>query len=114
MTEPFKFSATLIEVTIGNLFFQLLSKDDGGEFFTFQKRMFKAKCDDCGTNAMVPFKPTPGKPIYCKTCYMKHRFGKHRKNSEESGFDEKLAWARRHDDFSGRKTEELISVFQHH
>jgi len=32
-----------------------------------------ATCSDCGKETMVPFKPTPGKPVYCRDCYSKRR-----------------------------------------
>jgi len=28
-------------------------------------------CDECGSKCEVPFKPTPGKPIYCDACFKK-------------------------------------------
>ena len=31
------------------------------------------KCSDCGKTAVVPFKPTAGKPVYCRECLSKHR-----------------------------------------
>jgi CxxC-x17-CxxC domain-containing protein len=33
------------------------------------RRMFTATCDDCGKSCEVPFKPTPGKPVFCKACF---------------------------------------------
>jgi CxxC-x17-CxxC domain-containing protein len=41
--------------------------------FTFGPRpMHVVKCTECGKKAEVPFKPTPGKPVYCKDCYRRH------------------------------------------
>lgn len=34
----------------------------------FQEK-FKIKCDKCGKEDEVPFKPTQGKPILCKECF---------------------------------------------
>ena len=35
----------------------------------------KAVCSECGKETEVPFKPTPGKPVYCRECYRsKKRF----------------------------------------
>lgn len=44
--------------------------------------MTKAVCDKCGKSCEVPFRPTPGKPIYCDEC-----FGK---NSSSSGSNSQL------------------------
>jgi CxxC-x17-CxxC domain-containing protein len=33
--------------------------------------MYLAICAECGTECEVPFRPTPGKPIYCKSCFRK-------------------------------------------
>lgn len=30
---------------------------------------FPAVCDNCGEDCEVPFKPTPGKPIFCSKCF---------------------------------------------
>lgn len=43
--------------------------------------MHQAVCDECGKNCEVPFRPTPGKPIYCSVCFEtkdkgKSHFGK--------------------------------------
>lgn len=37
-------------------------------------RSFPAVCDNCGVDCDVPFKPTPGKPIYCSKCFKKDSF----------------------------------------
>ncbi len=34
--------------------------------------MTKVVCDKCGKNCEVPFKPTPGKPVYCDECFGKN------------------------------------------
>ncbi|HLC52590.1 MAG TPA: CxxC-x17-CxxC domain-containing protein [Candidatus Nanoarchaeia archaeon] len=33
----------------------------------------KIKCNDCGKESTVPFKPREGKPVYCRECYSNHR-----------------------------------------
>ena len=38
------------------------SKRANREFFT-------TVCDRCGKEAVVPFQPTEGKPVYCSECY---------------------------------------------
>ncbi len=36
---------------------------------------FKAVCDNCQKEIMVPFEPEPGKPVYCKECLVKIKDG---------------------------------------
>ncbi len=36
---------------------------------------FKAECDNCKKELMVPFEPQPGKPVYCKECLAKIKAG---------------------------------------
>lgn len=43
---------------------------DGGEGMKY-----KAICDSCGKEIMVPFEPQPGKPVYCKECLLKIKEG---------------------------------------
>ena len=31
--------------------------------------MHEVTCDKCGKKCEVPFKPTPGKPVYCNECF---------------------------------------------
>jgi CxxC-x17-CxxC domain-containing protein len=66
--------------------------------------MFEIKCTDCGNTAMVPFKPTVGKPAYCKACFSKHMFTQS-ENVNKNGFDSKQAWARRRDNVQAKKEE---------
>lgn len=33
--------------------------------------LFAAVCSECGKDTQVPFKPTPGKPVYCRECFQK-------------------------------------------
>ena len=42
------------------------------------------KCSDCGKTAIVPFKPTAGKPVYCRECLGKHRSSRP-KNGRQNG-----------------------------
>jgi CxxC-x17-CxxC domain-containing protein len=35
--------------------------------------MFEATCSNCGKTAMVPFRPTSGKPVYCDDCFSRRR-----------------------------------------
>ncbi|MBI2405965.1 MAG: type IV secretion system DNA-binding domain-containing protein [Candidatus Harrisonbacteria bacterium] len=37
--------------------------------------MYPAKCSNCGKDTRVPFKPTPGKPVYCSECFEKIQKG---------------------------------------
>jgi CxxC-x17-CxxC domain-containing protein len=34
-----------------------------------EKAKFTVKCQECGTQAEVPFKPIDGRPIFCQPCY---------------------------------------------
>jgi CxxC-x17-CxxC domain-containing protein len=62
---------------------------------TMQKTMFEIKCSDCGKQAMVPFKPTAGKPAYCRPCFSKHTFVQSGNIAKTNNFNPKQAWARR-------------------
>lgn len=66
-----------------------------------QRTMFEIKCFDCGKTAMVPFKPTAGKPAYCKMCFSKHMFNRSESASKTERFDPKHAWARRRENTQG-------------
>lgn len=33
------------------------------------REMFAAVCSACGAETQVPFRPTPGKPVYCRDCF---------------------------------------------
>ena len=35
------------------------------------KQMFEVVCTKCGDKCQVPFKPTPGKPVFCDNCFDK-------------------------------------------
>ncbi len=37
------------------------------------RKMYPAKCADCGKDTQVPFEPTEGRPVYCSEDYPKHR-----------------------------------------
>ncbi len=37
------------------------------------REMFEATCSNCGKPAMVPFRPTSGKPVYCDDCFSRRR-----------------------------------------
>ena len=37
------------------------------------REMFPATCSNCGREAMVPFRPTNGKPVYCNDCFAARR-----------------------------------------
>lgn len=76
-----------------------------------QKRMFEVTCTDCGQATTVPFKPTAGKPVYCRTCFSKHMVKRSENGGMNFSFDPKMAWARRGDDWKGRKEPEHTGVF---
>jgi CxxC-x17-CxxC domain-containing protein len=33
------------------------------------REMFEVACGQCGGVASVPFRPTPGRPVYCRDCF---------------------------------------------
>lgn len=35
------------------------------------KKLNKVTCTSCGNSCHVPFKPSPGKPVYCNDCFRK-------------------------------------------
>lgn len=37
------------------------------------REMYTAVCSDCGAETQVPFRPTPGKPVYCRECFQNHK-----------------------------------------
>ena len=37
------------------------------------REMYAAVCSECGSETMVPFVPSSGRPIYCKNCYQSRR-----------------------------------------
>jgi len=37
------------------------------------REMFEATCSNCGKTAMVPFRPTSGKPVFCDDCFSRRR-----------------------------------------
>ncbi|MEP7159243.1 MAG: zinc-ribbon domain containing protein [Chloroflexota bacterium] len=37
------------------------------------REMFEATCSNCGKTAMVPFRPTSGKPVFCDDCFQRRR-----------------------------------------
>jgi len=45
------------------------SFSDRGSFG--DKRMYQAKCANCGKDCEVPFKPTGERPVYCSDCFSK-------------------------------------------
>jgi CxxC-x17-CxxC domain-containing protein len=33
------------------------------------REFHEAVCSSCGVTTQVPFRPTPGKPVYCRDCF---------------------------------------------
>jgi CxxC-x17-CxxC domain-containing protein len=77
--------------------------------------MFEATCTECGKTTTVPFKPTAGEPVYCRACFSKRNFNRSENRTHARSlnfsFDSNQAWARRGDDWKGRKESEPTSVF---
>lgn len=62
-----------------------------------QRTVYEVKCTSCNQTATVPFKPTPGKPVYCKACFAKQSANQAPKTATgaHANFEPKQAWARR-------------------
>jgi len=39
------------------------------------RQLYNVKCDKCGKQTQVPFKPSGDRPVYCRECYMQKREG---------------------------------------
>ncbi|MGE5177316.1 MAG: zinc-ribbon domain containing protein [Hyphomicrobiales bacterium] len=37
------------------------------------REFHEAVCSSCGQTTQVPFRPTPGKPVYCRDCFQSVR-----------------------------------------
>jgi CxxC-x17-CxxC domain-containing protein len=100
-------------VIIGNLLFSITALQQIEVIVTYQRPKFEGKCTDCGNATTLPFKPTPGKPVYCRTCFSKHMTNRSESaGSNRESFAPKQAWARRRDNGQAMKDEEAISIFQ--
>lgn len=114
----FKFAASsLLGVIIEIIAFQLPVNLNRGEKMS-QKTMFEAKCTDCGKIALVPFKPTEGKPVYCKECFSKHSKKPTTTNRQQPRKTDaapivigKEGWARRRDTGFVHKESESTGAF---
>jgi CxxC-x17-CxxC domain-containing protein len=40
---------------------------------SFDRKMFKVVCSECGKDTEVPFQPSGDRPVYCKECFQKRR-----------------------------------------
>ena len=52
------------------------SPSNRGDFrprFSEERSMHKVTCDSCGESCEVPFRPTPGKPVFCDACFKKNK-----------------------------------------
>ena len=43
----------------------------GGMYSDQPREMYPIVCAECGTDAMVPFKPKGDRPVYCSDCFSK-------------------------------------------
>lgn len=41
----------------------------GGGFRGGDREMHDATCTRCSATTQVPFKPTPGRPVFCRDCF---------------------------------------------
>ncbi len=53
--------------------------DQRGGFNSGPREMYPIVCAECGTDAMVPFRPRGDRPVYCSDCFGKMR-------TESTGF----------------------------
>lgn len=37
------------------------------------RQLYSVKCNSCGKQTEVPFKPSGGRPVYCRDCYMQKK-----------------------------------------
>ena len=70
--------------------------------------MFETTCTECGGTAKVPFKPTPGKPVYCTDCFNKNR--SRRDENRQVSVNPRNVWARRRPDGQKEKEREYVPV----
>lgn len=47
------------------------SRNYGSSYSSPQRRMYPAKCAECGKDTEVPFEPRGDRPVYCSDCYRK-------------------------------------------
>lgn len=60
-----------------------------GDTDKYGRQLFKAVCAKCGGEALVPFQPTDGRPVYCQNCYQprpRRDFGGSRGGHSGKGF----------------------------
>ncbi|PKB78000.1 MAG: zinc-binding protein [SAR202 cluster bacterium Io17-Chloro-G9] len=43
----------------------------GGGYSDQPREMYPIVCAECGTDAMVPFRPKGDRPVYCSDCFSK-------------------------------------------
>ncbi len=48
-----------------------LQRDGDGDGYGRRREMYPAVCASCGKEAMVPFEPREGRPVYCSECFAK-------------------------------------------
>ncbi len=47
------------------------------------KTAYKTKCINCGNEAIIPYVPRKGKPVYCKPCYVQMKQQENQKEKQE-------------------------------
>lgn len=47
------------------------SRSYGSSYSSSPRRMYPAKCAECGNDTEVPFEPRGDRPVYCSDCYRK-------------------------------------------
>jgi CxxC-x17-CxxC domain-containing protein len=81
-----------------------------------QKKNFQIKCFDCGKIDTVPFKPTTGRRVFCRSCFSKNKsknmFQKKESLDLNFSFNPNQAWARRGNDWKGKKEDKPLNIFK--
>lgn len=54
-------------------------QSNGGMYLDAPREMYQIVCAECGSDAMVAFRPKDDRPVYCSDCFSKMR-------PEPSGF----------------------------
>jgi len=83
---------------------------DFGDRHEGRSEMHQATCDECGKNCEVPFRLTPGKPIYCHECFGNK--GKPRGNFTKSGIGETDEKLKKQLDMMNAKLDQILNYFK--
>jgi CxxC-x17-CxxC domain-containing protein len=89
---------------------------------TANREMHKTVCANCGTETLVPFAPSSGRPVFCRDCYQSHKSPapasrshspSHRPISSNGRKQGAVKWFNASKGFGFIQTEEGEDVFVH-